>query len=116
MARGIKIANTGINALTDTNPKNFSLFVDGTTDHILVKEFDRDTVSVAAFTTHEITHSLGYIPIYMVGVDTTSGFQWLYGNLNSDGFRTWATTTKIFFRNAHASARNITYIIFYDQL
>lgn len=117
MARGIKIANPGVNALTDTNPKNFSLYVDGTTNHILIKEFARGSQSVGAFVTAEISHNLGYLPVVMVAFEVSSGeFQWVYGlNIFSD-YRVWVDTTKVYITNRDSSTRTVHYYIFHDQL
>lgn len=116
MPLGIKIANQGINALTNTDSKNFSLYIDGSVDHVLVKEKTRGTSTVSAFSTQSVAHGISGIPIYVVIVNTGSYYQWLYGNQNSNGYRTWADTTNIYFRNAAATSKTFTYIIFYDQL
>ena len=117
MANGIKVANSGINALTDTNPKNFSLYVDGSLEHILVKEQSRGTGNATSGATREITHSLGSVPQAMVHVEVSSGeFQQVYGNQGFSDFSVWATTSKLFMKNLDASTRAFTHIIFYDQL
>lgn len=116
MAKVIKIANPGINALTDTNPKNFSLFVNGTTNHILIKEKARGTTSVSGNSTKNIAHGLGYAPMTFVMVAVGSEFRWAYGLGAYDDFATWVTSTNLVLDNDNASARNYTYYIFYDNL
>jgi len=119
MPRGIKVALPGINALTDTDPANFSLYIDGTTDHILIKEKARGTESVEDAAADSIAHSLGYFPLAMAHVEISSGeFQWVYnafgGSFNP--FYAYVTTTNLVLGNSDTSARVFTYLIFYDQL
>ena len=117
MPIGIKIANSGINALTNTNPKNFSLYVDGSEDHILVKEKSRGTDSVNAFTTKTINHDLGAFPFTMVQVEISSGeFEWVYGTSAYNLYYAYVTTAQLLMRNGEASSKNFTHIIFYDEL
>ena len=114
--KGIKIAHSGVNALSNTDPKNFSLFVDGTEDHILVKEKARGTVSVGAFSTHEIEHGLSYIPHFMAMVQIGSDYQWVYGLTAFSDYHVRADDDKIYLRNSSATNRFFTYIIYYDNI
>lgn len=116
MARGIKIANPGINALTDTNPKNFSLFVDGSTDHILIKEHSRGTVSLGSFASTNINHNLGYIPNVMVAVQIGSDYELVYGLAFYETYNAYVSTTNLFMQNRDSVTRTFSYYIFYDEL
>ena len=66
-----KVALSGYNATTDTNPNHFSLYVDQLVDYILIKEKAVATVSVAG--TSNIAHGLGYVPHCIVFVETSTG-------------------------------------------
>lgn len=116
MARGIKIANSGINALTDTDPKNFSLYVDGSTDHVLLKEYTRGTASLTTFASTDITHNLGYIPNVLVAVEIGSDYQFVYGLAFYETFNCYVSTTKLHLQNRDSVTRVFSYYIFYDQL
>lgn len=116
MSVQFKIANSGINALTDTNPKNFSVYVDGSVDHVLIKEFTRNTVAVAPGTT-TIAHNLGYLPSAMVVAEVSSGvFQDVFGDNGFSALRAYVDTTNLYLRNGGGSNVNFTYYIFHDQL
>ena len=62
MSNVFKVALPGYNAETDTNLDHFALYVDGTTDHILIKEKTRGSVAVNNGSTVEINHNLTYVP------------------------------------------------------
>ena len=66
MGRGIKIALPGYNAFTDTDPDHFALYVDqdDPTDYVLLKEKEKDTISVSSST--PISHGLGYVPLCLI--------------------------------------------------
>jgi len=119
MPNGIKIAKPGTNALTDTDPENFSLYVDGTTDHIIVKEQSRGTQAVGAADSETIAHSLGYFPFNMEYVEVSAGeYQWVYDAFGGafNDFYTYVTTANLILGNSGAASKTFTYIIFHDQL
>lgn len=116
MPLGIKISNEGINALTNTDPKNFSLYVDGTIDHILIKEQSRGVEEVASHSETSITHDLGYPPLVFVMAETGSEFRWVYGINAFEDYSCRLTDTTLIFDNDLGSARDFIYYIFYDQI
>lgn len=119
MANVVKVALPGVNALTDTNPAHFSVYIDGTTDHILVKEKERATVEVSDFTTEEISHGLDYPPFNAQMVEVAAGeFQWVYNTPGAsfNPFHSYVTDESLFLRNSDSVARDFTYLLFHDQL
>jgi hypothetical protein len=119
MPRVIRVALSGYNALTDTDPSHFSLYVDGTTNHILVKEHSRGTQAIASGDDDTITHSLGYFPSAAVMAEISSGeFQHVFNAnpLTSNEYFCYVTTAGLVIYNAAGSTKTFTYIIFYDQL
>ena len=124
MAGFIKLALPTYNALTDTDPDHFSLYTDGTTDHVLIKEFDRDSVSVNAMSTLTIAHNLNYIPDFKPYVnDQASAFVrygWkLVAAQNSafiaNNFYAYADDTNLYITNNTGSAADFVYYIFYEN-
>jgi hypothetical protein len=117
MPRGIKIAHSGVNALTDTDPSHFSLYIDGTTDHILVKEVNRTESTINATTTLSVNHNLGYFPYFVAEVEILGGeFQWIYGSSTFSPYKIWVTTTQFKIVNGESSAKDFSYYLFYDQI
>lgn len=120
MAVGVKISLPGVNALTNTDPKNFSLFVDGSIDHILIKERLRGNQVVNAFSQQTVAHGLGYFPMTMQYVDIGSGeFIWVRGDFGTTGYSfyySWVTTANLVMANRDSNNRTFTHVNFYDQL
>ena len=117
MAQGIKITLPTYNALTDTNPQHFSLYVDGSEDHIIIKEKARGTESVNATTSENVAHGLSYAPLALVHTEVSSGeFQFVSGYNIYSSFNMYVTTTNLVLVNGDSSSRTFTYIIFYDEL
>lgn len=125
MPRGVKIALPGYNAETDTDPAHFSLYVDGTTDHVLVKEKSRGVSSVADFNTQTIAHNLGYFPFFMACAESPAElveepgdeFEWVNGGFNLfGGYYQYVTTSDLLLGNREDVTKDFTYIIFHDQL
>lgn len=116
MAQVFKIALPGYNALTDTNPDHFALYVDQATDYILIKEKVRGTTSVNG--TVNIAHGLSYIPFCMAFVEYVSGgWQKLY-SVGIDGGGYWFEVdgTNLILKNTTGTAKTFSYYIFYDNL
>jgi len=117
MARGIKIALPGYNALTDTNPNHFSLYVDQQVDYILIKEKLTSTVSVTSSTT--IAHNLGYAPFCLVFYESSSGvWRKIHGATSpasSDPYFL-VDNTNLTLYNTLGSPIEMTYHIFYDNI
>ncbi len=117
MPRGVKVALPGKNALTNFNPADFSLYVDGTTDHILIKERSRGTNIVSSGSTQEVEHNLGYPPLVMVMVQIPGlDFEYAYGLGNYSPWRVWTDTTKLYMLNGDTGDRTFAHFVFYDQL
>jgi hypothetical protein len=116
----VKIALNGINALTDTNPNNFVLYVDQTIDHILIKEKSRGSQSVSAYSNQSISHSLGYIPFCLVFYEVSSGvYRKVHGvdNPASPGMPYYQiSSSNVILYNPTASSKIMKYYIFYDQI
>lgn len=119
MSNVLKVALPGYNALTDTNPDHFALYVDGSTDHILIKEKQRGSGSVNDSSTATITHNLGYIPYVLVFYEQASG-KWRNvrgdDSFNSSNFYIIVTTTTLTINNFSGATKNYKYYIFYDVI
>jgi hypothetical protein len=118
MPNVIKIANPGINALTNTGPENFSLYVDGSEDHVLVKEKTRGTQEVDAGDFKTVSHDLGYIPNCIGMAEVSSGeFEYLKGNFIYDVYSFYVNDADLILINNEAIDPKIfAYFIFYDQI
>lgn len=116
MAKVIRVANPGVDALASDNPKDFSLFTDGTTDHILIKEKSRGVQSVASFSNWSINHNLGYFPMFMGFAQIGSEFQWIYGNSLYDPWSMYSTINTLTIENVDTVSRTFGQFIFYDNL
>ncbi len=116
MPQVFKIALSGYDAQTDTDPNHFSLFVDQETDYILVKEKAVATVSVNG--TVNIAHNLGYVPFCLVFSETASGtWRKLFSTpIDSIGYWFEINATNLVLRNTTGSAMNFSYHIFYDNI
>lgn len=122
MPKVLKVALPGYNAETDTNPAHFSLYVDGTLEHVLIKEKTRGSESVNASSSDNIAHGLAYYPHTWQFVETSSGeFAWVHNDFSAlfstdHPFYSYVTTSNLVLGNADSSARTFTYLIFHDQL
>lgn len=115
----IKISQTGINAISNTDPSNFLIYIDQSTDHVLVKEERRATTSITAYGSQTISHSLGYFPFNAQMVEVSSGeFQWVYNTPGAsfNPFYSYVTTSNLFISNQDSSTKSFTYIIYYDVI
>jgi len=113
----IKVALSGYNAETDTDPDNFSLYVDNdANDYILIKEKDTDTVSVSG--TENIAHNLSYVPFCLVFVEESDGvWRKLYSHpIDGVGFWFEINSTNLVLRNDSGTPRYFQYHIFYDNI
>jgi len=117
MAKGIKIALPTYNALTDTNPDHFSLYVDGTTDHILIKEKTRSSQSVNAQNV-TVAHGLGYVPLCYVYVEVSAGVwrQIFNRAIDTTGYWYSVNATNLVLNNDTGVAKTFAYYIFYDNI
>jgi len=116
MAKVFKIALKGYNAITDTDPDHFSLYVDQQTDYILIKEKLARTVSVNG--TVNIAHGLNGVPFCMVFVETSSGvWRKIFSTpIDSSGYWFEVNDTNLILYNTTGVAKTFAYHIFYDNL
>lgn len=118
MTNIFKVALAGYNAFTDTNPDHFSLYVDGTTDHILIKEKLRGTQSVGASSNVNIAHNLSYVPMCFVFAEVSAGvWRRLYSQpVDSAGLYFTVNSTNLVLVNQTGSSITFSYYIFYDNI
>jgi hypothetical protein len=113
-----KIALPGYNALTDTDPNHFALYVDQAVDYTLIKEDTRGSVSINNSSNQAITHSLGYIPLCFVFLDNGDGsFTRIYGvDIGAGDTGYTVSTTAVTISNYEGSTKSFKYYIFYDDI
>jgi hypothetical protein len=119
MTKVMKVALPGYNALTDTDPDHFSLYVDQVTDNVLIKEKARGIGSVDFAGEAEISHNLTYIPFYLVYTEISANRYRLSNSYNpvGSGWRVFADTTKLYIDNNYsADFTDYRYYIFYDNM
>ena len=116
MSNTIRVALPTYNALTDTNPDHFSLYADE--DWVLIKEFARGTGTTSYGSITEITHSLGYIPFFLVYCQIAAAEYQLSFSYNIyGGWRCYADTAKLYINNNLGSSfTNYRYYLFYDNI
>lgn len=115
MTQVVKIALPGYNALTDTDPDHFALYVDQLVDYVLIKEKTRDTISVT--TSETIAHNLGYVPMCLVFAEVSSGvWRRLYSqDIGSFTPHYTIDSTNLTLLNS-GGAKQFSYHIFYDNI
>ena len=117
MPQVAKIALSGYNALTDTDPDHFALYVDQKVDYVLIKEKTTATVNVPNGTTN-IAHGLAYVPFCLVYMEVSDGvWRKLFGYpiaVTGGWFEIDGTNLEL--HNPTASAKNFIYHIFYDNI
>jgi hypothetical protein len=113
----INVALPGYNALTDTDPNHFSLYVDEATDHVLIKEKTRASQSVNG-TNVTVAHNLSYVPLVFCFVEVSSGVWRKLYSYPIDGTGYWFTVndTNIVLNNNTGVAKTFAYYIFYDNI
>lgn len=114
MAYGIRVSLPGYNALTDTNPDHFALKSD--LNDILIKEYTRGTIIVPSSTEVAINHNLGYAPFYLIYYTYNNLKNYAYSAGLYSFFKTYSTTSQIFFKNPISISILINYYIFYDNI
>jgi len=117
MAQTIRVTKPGYEALTEANLYNYSLYADS--DNILIKEQSRGSGNVDLFSTAEITHSLTYIPFFLVYTEVSSGRYRVSNNFNpvGSGWKSYVDTSKLYIQNDHSSTyKGYKYFIFYDDM
>jgi hypothetical protein len=108
----------GVNAETTTDPNDCALYVDDTTDHILIKEKARGTVNVSNGGTVNIAHGLAYIPFCLAFVEISSGVWRKLFSSPIDGVGVWfeINGTNLVLRNTSGSAKTFSYYLFYVNI
>lgn len=117
MTQVIRVSLPTYNALTDTNQDHYALYTDQ--DNVLIKEFARGVGSVGSGSDATITHSLGYIPFYLVFAEVASGQYQVANSFDpvGSGWRAYSTTTALIIQNRYsATFTDYRYYIFYDNI
>jgi hypothetical protein len=115
----IKLGKTGTDVTTDTNPDDYILYVNQTTDYILIKEKARSSASVASGGAGtNIAHGLGYVPLCFVFAEISSGvYKKLFSApLDLSGYWYEVNSTNLSLRNISGSTKTYYYYIFYDKV
>lgn len=115
----LRVALPGYNALTDTDPRHFTIFSDQ--DNVLIKEFTRGSELVDDGVTHTVAHNLNYLPHFYIYTEVSSGRYKLSNNYNTTnlpGFWSiYANTTNVYIKN-QTGTNDLTakWFIFYDNV
>lgn len=123
MGNILRVSLSGINAITDTNPDNYSVYVSEDTDNVLLKEKERGTFTQGAGT-KTIAHNLGYVPFFVVYVDDQvspylrNGWKLVASQNNAfvvNSFYAEADSTNLYITNNTGTDSDFFYLIFYDN-
>ena len=107
----------GYNALTDGTMDHYALYADS--DNVLIKEHSRGTTAISYLSLGTITHSLGYIPFYLVYSEVSSGRYRISNAFDpvGSGWRAYSSTASLIMNNRYGTAGTICrYYIFYDNI
>lgn len=120
MALKVRVSLPTYNALTDNDPRHYSLFADS--DNILIKEKARGSGNLASGATATIAHNLGYVPHVKCFGKQTSGTTTNNALLlagQSEGLmlvECWMDDTNLYIKKiANGQTGSYQYYIFYDQ-
>lgn len=118
MSNVFVITKPGYSYTEDIAPENCSIYVNQSTDYFLIKEHSRGSESVAAYTADTITHSLGYIPMYLAYYPVSAGRYRIASNYDtlSGGSGAYVDTSDLYLNNTSGSAVTFKYYIFYDKV
>lgn len=111
----MRVSNDGIDVLTETDPKKFSLIADN--DNVLIKEFARGTFSIDKGETITITHNFGYLAkfyAYILNGGVNHYMYWDDGR-NNTYFTIAGYTDKIEIFSNEDGTKTGSYFIFYDK-
>lgn len=115
MAKTIRASLSGYNALTDTNPNHYALYVDN--NDVLIKEKVRGTKSVGASSSASVSHGLSYVPLCFVFVQHSSGtYRRVDGNAFDSSYSFEVDNTNLTFYNSTSTTKTFYYYIFYDNV
>lgn len=106
----MRVALPGYNVETETDIYRFSLYTDS--DNVLIKEHSRGSGNGNV----TITHSLGYVPFFLVYTEISAGVFRVVSAQSplGGGPRVYATTSQLVISN-NAGA-DYQYYIFYDDM
>lgn len=118
MSNVLKVALSGYNALTDSDPDHFSLYVNNSVDHILIKEKARGSVTVANGVAENIAHGLSGVPFCLVFAEGSSGvWRKVLGEaLDGSGFSFKIGTVNLRIYNSSGGTKVFKYYVFYDRV
>ena len=126
MAQTIRVSLPGYNALTDNNPDRFALYADQ--DWVLIKEKVRGNIYFKSSdypSGYPITHSLGYVPFFLVFVKDMDNYSfygaknmWLQcGNANLQiAYSAYSNNNTLYLIEATNVTTPFYYYIFYDNI
>lgn len=115
MAQTFRISLPTYNALTDSDPRHYSLFADS--DNVLIKEHSRGSASVSNGGTEEVDHGLGYLPHFFAYTEMSSGRYRLTNGYNIYlGWKTWVDTSTLYINNNSGQEAGTKYFVFYDDI
>lgn len=115
----LRIALDNTDALKDTDPRNFSIFVDPDVDNVLIKELKRGSSTVALNSTDTIAHDLNYLPLYFVYAEVASNRYRIANSFDpvGSGWRAYVDTDNLYIANIYSSTyTGYQYYIFYDDM
>ena len=117
MTQTIRVSLPGADALTETDLDKYALYADS--DNVLIKEHSRGAGTLGWNVSGTITHSLGYVPAYMVYTEVGSNTYRIVNAQNpvGGGWKAYANTTElIIFNGFSATYTGYKYYIFYDDM
>lgn len=107
MPKTIRVSLPGYNALTETDRNRYALYADE--DNILLKEHSRGSLSSGG----SQTHSLGYIPFYLMYGDIGGGNYQLATGWDAISGIPRARTTPTDLKSGGTAMK---YFLFYDNM
>jgi len=119
MPQVAKIATPGYNALTDTDPDHFALYVDQKVDYVLIKEKTRGNITVGATDSETVAHGLGYVPFILAFFESSAGtFRKIHGATDPASSSPYfeVDSTNLTLWNTTGSSVDFSYYIFYDNI
>lgn len=116
MAQTIRVSLSGVNALTDSDVRNYALFADS--DNVLIKEKARGSSSVNNGATLTVAHGLSYTPHVFVYTETATAGRYKLSNGYDvlQPFTVYVDGTNLKVTNNSGATRTVKYFIFYDNI
>jgi len=113
MATTMRVSRPTFDALTDANIYNYSIYADS--DNVLIKEHSRGGGTTSSTAT--VTHSLGYIPFYLLYTEVSAGRFALNGYYDVSGgvWRVNINTSTMEIDTSMTDGK-YRYYIFYDLM